>query len=51
MPTATSLFRSVEAKTYMGDCDFGEMFLSFILDPFIRSNTVVDFKGIFKEKV
>ena len=26
MPTATSLFRSVEAGTFMGDCDIGEIF-------------------------
>ena len=28
MPMDTSLFRSVEAGTYMGDCDIGEIFLN-----------------------
>ena len=51
MPTATSLFRFVEAGTFMGDCDIGEMFLNFMLDPVIRPHAGVDFTAIFKDSV
>ena len=49
IPTATSHFRSVEAGTYMRDCDIGEMFLNFMLDPANRPHAGVDFKDVFKE--
>ena len=51
MPMDTSLFRSVEAGTYMGDCDIGEIFLNFVLDPAIRPHAGAEFKDIFKEKI
>ena len=51
MPTATSLFRFVEAGTFMGDCDIGEMFLNFMLDHVIRPHAGVDFTAIFKDLV
>ena len=35
----------------MGDCDIGEMFLNFMLDPAIIPHAGFDFKDIFKTNV
>ena len=49
MPTVESHLRSVEAGTYMADCDVGEMFLNFMLEPRLRLHAGVDLSKIFLE--
>ena len=33
MPTVETLLRAVEGGKYMVDCDIGEIFLNFMLEP------------------
>ena len=42
LPTVETHLRAVDAGTYIGDCDIGEMFLNFMLDINIRPYAGVD---------
>ena len=50
MPTIDSHLRAVEAGTFMADCDVGEMFLNFMLEPAIRSHAGVDISKRFPDE-
>jgi len=50
MSTTDSHLRAVEARTFMTDCDVGEMFLNFMLEPAIRSHTDVDLSKMFPDE-
>ena len=50
IPTVESHLRSVEASTYIADCDVGEMFLNFMLKPRLRLHTGVDLSMIFMKE-
>ena len=50
MPTIDSHLRAVEAGTFMADCDVGEMFLNFMLEPVIRSHAGVDISKLFPDE-
>ena len=51
MPTVESHLRLVEVGTYMADCDVGEMFLNFMLEPRLQLNAWVDLSKIFLEQI
>ena len=51
LPTVESHLRAVDAGTYMGDCDLGEMFLNFMLDVNIVPYAGVDLSNIFPEEL
>jgi hypothetical protein len=50
MPTIDSHLRAVDVGTYMADCDIGEMFLNFMLDPAIRPFAGVDLTELFADE-
>ena len=50
-PTVETILRVVEGGTYMADCDIGEMFLNFMLEPRLRPYAGVDSTPSFPEKV
>jgi len=50
MPTAESHLRSVKAGTYMADCDVGEIFLNFMLEPEVRPYARVDLSRVFFQR-
>ena len=50
MLTSDSHLRVVEAETSMDDCDVGEMFLNFMLEPAIRSHPGVDLSKRFPDE-
>ena len=41
MPNVDCHLRAVEAGTFMADCDVGEMFLNFMLEPSLRTHAGV----------
>ena len=51
MPTVLSTLRSVGVGTFMTDCDVGEMFLNFMLEPKLRPFAGVDLTCLFPEEV
>ena len=51
MTTVVSHLRSVAAGTYMCDCDVGEMFPNFMLEPKLRPYAGVDITCLFPEDV
>ena len=51
MPTVLSPLRAVVAGTIMSDCDVGEMFLNFMLEPKLRPYAGVDLTFLFPEEV
>ena len=51
MPTVESHLRAVEGRTFMSDCDVGEMFLNFMLEPRLRPHAGVDLTPSFPEEV
>ena len=50
MPTVESYLQVVEAGKFMVDCDMGEMFLNFMLEPSIRLHSGVDLSKRFPEE-
>jgi hypothetical protein len=50
MPTIDSHLRAVDVGTFMADCDIGEMFLNFMLDPDIRPFAGVDLTELFADE-
>ena len=50
MPTVNTLLRSTTAGSYMTDCDVGEMFLNFMLEPSVRPYAGVDLTQAFPEE-
>ena len=50
MPTIDSHLRAVEARTFMTDCDVGETFLNFMLEPAIRLHAGVDLSKRFPDE-
>ena len=51
MRTVLSPLRAVVAGTIMSDCDVGEMFLNFMLEPKLRPYAGVDLTFLFPEEV
>ena len=51
MPTVVSHLRAVEKNTFMADCDVGEMFLNFMLEPKLRPFAGVDLTCMFPEEI
>ena len=51
MPTIISHLRSVVAGTFMSDCNVGEMFLNFMLEPKLRPFAGVDLTCLFLEDI
>ena len=51
MPTIISHLRSVVAGTLMSDCDVGEIFLNFMLEPKLRTFARVDLTCLFPADV
>ena len=47
----TSMLRTVEAKTWLADNDFGEMFLNFWIHPDLRKYTGIDITELFPEEL
>ena len=50
MPTVDSLLSSTTAGSYMTDCDVGEMFLNFMLEPSVQPYTGMDLTQAFPEE-
>ena len=50
IPTIYSHLWAVEAETYIGDYDVGEMFLNFMLYPVLRPHAGVDLSLLFHEE-
>jgi hypothetical protein len=50
LPTVDTLLRMVDFDSWLGDIDFGEMFLNFPLDSRIRPYAGVDITGFCSEK-
>lgn len=50
MPTVDTLLRLTTAGSYMMDCDVGEMFLNFMLEPSVRPYAAVDLTQVFPEE-
>ena len=51
LPTVETHLRGVDPGTYMVDCDLGEMFLNFMLDPHIRPYAGVDLTKLFPDEL
>ena len=51
MPTIISHLRSVVARTFMSDCNVGEMFLNFMLELKLRPFVGVDLTCLFPEDI
>ena len=49
MPNVDCHLRAVEAGTFMVDFDVGEIFLNFMLEPFLRPHAGVDLSSVFLE--
>ena len=47
MPAVDCHLRVVEAGIYMADCSVGEIFLNFMLEPFLRQYTGVNLSSVF----
>ena len=51
MPTVVSHYRPVVADIFMTDCDVGEMFLNFMLEPDLRPYAGADLTYFFSEDI
>ena len=49
MPNVDCHLRAVEARTFMTDFDVEEIFLNFMLEPFLRPHAGVDLISVFLE--
>ena len=50
MPNIDYHFRAVEAKIFIVDCDVGEMFRTFMLQPSLGPHTGFDLNNVFPEE-
>ena len=50
LPTIESELRAVSIRTFMCDCDVGEMFLNFMMEPRLRPRTGVDLFELYLEE-
>ena len=50
MPNVDCHLRAVEARTFMTDFDVEEIFLNFMLEPFLRPHAGVDLSSVFPEE-
>ena len=51
MPTVLSPLRAVVEGNFTSDCDVGEIFLNFMLEPKLRPYASVDLTCLFPEEV
>ena len=50
MSTVDCYLRTLEVGTLMADCDVGETYLNFLLEPSLRLHAGVDLSSIFPDQ-